>query len=74
MRWGTYNFFLKAGGDQMSLSESWSELHLFFLRVRFLPSFEKAKGIVRVSFPYLWKGNCLVYSVHQCAIAMFTRK
>ena len=40
-------------GDQMSLSGSWSELHLFFLSVRFLPSFETAKGIVRVSFPDL---------------------
>ena len=39
--------------DDISFAEGWSELHLFFLSVRFLPSFEKAKGIVRVSFPYL---------------------
>ena len=46
-------FLFEGWGDQISLSESWCELHLFFLSVLFLPSFEKAKGIVRVSFLYL---------------------
>ena len=36
--------FQGCGGDQIFLCEGWSELHLFFLSVCFLPSFEKAEG------------------------------
>ena len=53
MRWGTYRFFLKAGGGQIFLCEGWRELHFFFLSICFLPSFEKAKGDSQDLFPLL---------------------
>ena len=38
--------------DQISLFEGWGELHPLFLSVCYLPSFEKVKEIVRISFPF----------------------
>ena len=52
MSWGTYRFFFEGWfEDQSFLSEGWSELHLLFLSVCFLPSFEKAKGDSQDLFP-----------------------
>ena len=74
------------GGGQIFLCEGWSEFIFFFLSVCFLPSFEKAEGYSQSVekaegysqglFPLLIDrmGNCLVYSVDQCTMAMFTHK